>query len=650
MFLMRKKAILHLFVTLSIVTNFYAQTGVQPYKKNESFKKATTLYLSGKLNDKVYMSLVDSLASSALDKGEFYNISEMAENLKQYEKIAWSKKEYGSFRIDYFTILLNNAYLSGKWGASVFYAEKIARQGEKERMPRPFVELGIKMYIYGLANREDKQIETYEKHKKLIQELSVKINKQPEIYYWDGMDALRILSPIINTYFDRKDTLKGEEAHKLASSLIQSVERDSMTSNSSQQIPKYYAIAFDFFKASGLDKKNDVKAALNKLEALVKKGVLIGDEFAYNLSDWKAGYFLDTKQVDSASFYIQKLEKTVEFAQNQKILINRHRARLETIKGNPEKAYELLNNALEESFKVQAELSEEMDDLLYAQTEAEHHRLALEKSEIEKKEKNTWIMVISLLLAVIIIISAILLRLKDRKLKQTVKDLNDTASIQIALMEQFESEVRKEEQKRLSQNLHDDLAGTLAAVKYNIDLQILDIQENEKKEKLIQLSDMMHLAFSKVRNKSHDLFEAAQLPNEEMFYQYIMHLAHIAFPEKYYELNLQIDDYSLINTSIEFRSELIRVIQEAFTNIIKHAKATQVELWIYREIGQFCVTIKDNGKGFGSASKQNTMGMSNMKNRLKKFQAVFVLNSDENGAEISIAIPENLITKNVESN
>ncbi len=259
-------------------------------------------------------------------------------------------------------------------------------------------------------------------------------------------------------------------------------------------------------------------------------------------------------------------------------------------------------------------------------------------------------MVISLLLAVIIIISAILLRLKDRKLKQTVKDLNDTASIQIALMEQFESEVRKEEQKRLSQNLHDDLAGTLAAVKYNIDLQILDTQENEKKEKLIQLSDMMHLAFSKVRNKSHDLFEAAQLPNEEMFCQYIMHLAHIAFPEKYYELNLQIDDYSLINTSIEFRSELIRVIQEAFTNIIKHAKATQVELWIYREIGQFCVTIKDNGKGFGSASKQNTMGMSNMKNRLKKFQAVFVLNSDENGAEISIAIPENLITKNAESN
>lgn len=641
------RTFLHLCVALCVVPNFYAQTVILPNKKNNNFKKATRLYLSGKLKDKVYMSMVDSLAASALDKGEFYSISEMPENLKQYEKIAWSKKEYGSFRMDYFTILLNNAYLSGKWGASIFYAEKIARQGEKERMPRPFVELGIKMYIYGLVNREDKQIETYGKHKKLIQELAVKINKQPEIYYWDGMDALRILSPIINTYFNRKDTLKAEEAYKLASSLIQGIERDSMTSNSSQQIPKYYAVAFDFFKANGLDKKNDAKIALNKLAALVNKGLLNGDEYVYNLLDWKAGYFLDTGKVDSASFYIQKLEKTIEFAQDQKLLIYRYKARLESLKGNPEKACELLNKALEESFKVQAELSEEMDNLLYAQTAAEHHRLAFEKSEIEKKEKNTWIMVISLLLAIIITVSAILLRLKDRKLKKTIKDLNETANIQIALMEQFESEVRKEEQQRLSQNLHDDLAGTLAAVKYNIDLQILDTEESEKKEKQKQLSDLLNLAFSKVRNKSHDLFENAQPPNDEMFYRYIMHLAHIAFPEKHYKLNIHIDDYSLANTSIEFRSELIRVIQEAFTNIIKHASATQVDLLIYREIGELCVIIKDNGKGFDSGSKYNTMGISNMQSRLKKFQAVFVLHSDDKGVEIKISIPENTIKRNV---
>ncbi|SFO00841.1 Histidine kinase-, DNA gyrase B-, and HSP90-like ATPase [Paenimyroides ummariense] len=128
-----------------------------------------------------------------------------------------------------------------------------------------------------------------------------------------------------------------------------------------------------------------------------------------------------------------------------------------------------------------------------------------------------------------------------------------------------------------------------------------------------------------------------------------MHLAHIAFPENHYKLNIQIDDYSLANTSIEFRSELIRVIQEAFTNIIKHAKASQVDLWIYREIGKLCVVIKDNGKGMASGSKQNTMGIGNMKARLKKFEADFVLNSDDTGVEITISIPENTIKRNHET-
>ncbi|WLD23728.1 hypothetical protein NU10_13625 [Flavobacterium dauae] len=640
----RIKTIFHLFFTLCAVTTFYAQTGMQPdEKKNNGFEKVTNLYLAGKLHDTVYMGMVDSLAALSLDKGVYYGVSEMPDNLKQYEKIAWSKKEYRPYRIDYFTILLNNAYLSGKWGASIFYAEKVARQSEKEDMYRPFIEPGVKMYIYSLTNQKDKQIETYQKHKQQIQDLSVKIKKEPEVYYWDGMDALRILSPIINTYFHRKDTLKGEEAYKLASSLIQGIEKDSTTSNSSRQTTKYYTIAFDFFRASGFDRKNDVKAALNKLEALLKKGDIIGDEYAYNLLDWKANYFLEIKQVDSAAFYIGKLEKTVDFSQDQQIRINRYKSQLELLRGNPERSHELLNKALEESFKMQAELSAEMDNLLYAYTEAEHHRLAFEKSETEKKKRNTWIIAISLALAVVITGGIALLRLKDRKLKKTVKDLNETADIQIALMRQFESEVRKEEQERLSQNLHDDLAGILAAVKNNVDLQVTETKEIEQKQKLIQLSEMIKLAFNNVRSKSHELFETAQLPSEEMFYQYIVHLAHIAFPDKHYKLNIQVDDYSLVNTSMEFRSELIRVIQEAFTNIIKHAKATQVDLLIYKESDELFVVIKDNGNGLELSSKQNTLGISNMKKRLKKFNAVFTFHSGITGVEIIISIPENNI-------
>jgi len=221
-----------------------------------------------------------------------------------------------------------------------------------------------------------------------------------------------------------------------------------------------------------------------------------------------------------------------------------------------------------------------------------------------------------------------------------IKILNAN-NIQSALMEEFESKIRKEEQERMSQNLHDDLAGTLAAIKNNIDLLIGETEENEKRNKLTQLSDMVKTAFHDVRNKSHELFETAQSSDEGMFYKHITHLAQIIFPDKHYKLSIQIDNYAMVNTSMELQLELVSVIQEAFTNIVKHAKATRIDLLIYKEAGKLFVIIKDNGEGLKAKVKQNTLGINNMKKRLKRFNAVFFLHNYDNGLEIIISIPEN---------
>lgn len=643
------RTFLYLCMALCVVPNFYAQTGFQPAKKkNDGFQKVTTMYLAGKLNDTVYMKKMDSVAYEMLDREIYFDAGELARKFKIYEKIAWGKYDDPILKNNYYTALFNNMYLSGKLGAAMYYAEKMSKEIQKPKAGYSFLNLSFEIELYGAMQRDDKVIAVYEKELKNLEDFAIAVKQNPDNLFTQGQSSMRIFQNALLSYSVKKENEKLEKTMSLAKNIMQSMNKAKVSDRNLRQL-KFYFLYFNYIQSYAKNNYQNTFSVLNAMEDWVNSNKEFS-EYNYGIMQLKIDAFLATQQADSALFYINKLEKNAAYLEREPILMNKYKAQVEIIKGNYQKSSELLLKALEDSFEKKKKIAEELDNLLYAQTASEHHRLAFEKSEEEKKEKNTWIMLISLLLAVIITVSAILLRLKDRKLKKTVKDLNETANIQIALMEQFESEVRKEEQQRISQNLHDDLAGTLAAVKYNIDLQILDTQENEKKEKLIQLSDMMHLAFSKVRNKSHDLFEAAQLPNEEMFYRYIMHLAHIAFPEKYYELNLQIDDYSLTNTSIEFRSELIRVIQEAFTNIIKHAKATQVELWIYREIGQFCVIIKDNGKGFGSVSKQNTMGMSNMKNRLKKFQAVFTLNSDENGVEISIAIPENLIIKNAESN
>src|SRR5690606_9334207 len=227
----------YLLLTICFTATFYAQTNVQLNKKTDNdFQKITDLYSDGKLNDTVYMGMVDSLAVLSLDKGIFYTVNEMSNNMKQYEKIAWSKDDYNEYRNDYFVILLNNAYLSAKWGASIYYAEKVSKQNEIDGTPRPLIEQSVKTYIYGLTGRDDKVLELFENNQKLFEDLEVKIKEDPYTYYWEGFDALRILAPTVNIYFQRKDTLPAEKVYKLANSLINSIKTKSDISISSKHI------------------------------------------------------------------------------------------------------------------------------------------------------------------------------------------------------------------------------------------------------------------------------------------------------------------------------------------------------------------------------------------------------------------------------
>lgn len=627
------------FFSLFLSINIYAQVGIDSVNRDVNpFAELNVLY-KGNVHDTIYMEKIDSLANSELDQSNFYSIDEMVENLREYERIAWSKKEYGDYRCDYYTILFNNVYLSNQWGASMFYAEKIAKQNEIEGHSRSLVELFVKMGIYGNMHRDEKVLELYEKERQNLEDVLEKTKQNPDEYYTNGMTALRVFTPVIIAYLAEEDHKNVEKIDFQANELIKDISKAKSLSDAERRQLQFYTFQFDYFVAYGNADYEKALKVLDKLNVWVKKNKEY-TEFTYGITDWKIQSFLKLKQKDSAAFYIEKLKEGKGYVNRESVLIDKYEAEVELLGGNSVAASQRLLKALEESFKLRQKTAEETDNLLYAYTEAEHNRLAYEKSETEKQNRTKWIIAITLLSLTIIISGYVLFRQKDKKLRKTIKELDNTADIQIALMEQFEQKVRKEEQKRLSQNLHDDLAGTLATIKNNVDLQITETVENHQKENLKHLSEMIQAAFHNVRDKSHELFETAQLPDEKMFAQHIVHLAQTAFPDSHYKLNLQIDDYSLTNTSIEFRSELIRVIQEVFTNIIKHAKATQVDILIYKENEELFMVIKDNGKGLKAQTNQKTLGMTSMKNRLEKFKASFSVYNNKKGVTVYISIPD----------
>jgi PAS domain S-box-containing protein len=93
------------------------------------------------------------------------------------------------------------------------------------------------------------------------------------------------------------------------------------------------------------------------------------------------------------------------------------------------------------------------------------------------------------------------------------------------------------------------------------------------------------------------------------------------------------------------RMVLYRVVQEALTNVVKHAKATRVNVSIFKAPGGVCLEISDNGKSFNArqlaADQSNQrLGMIGMRERVEMVGGRFhVASKAGQGTTVQAEIP-----------
>lgn len=270
-------------------------------------------------------------------------------------------------------------------------------------------------------------------------------------------------------------------------------------------------------------------------------------------------------------------------------------------------------------------------------------------------KNNTWVQNISnffpgnaefkyflLFSVILLVVLLVIMYLKEIKLKKQIKNLHIKHSIQRFNFEQFEMSIRKEEREEMAQNLHDDLASMLAALKNNMELIISESTSSIERSKLLDLNQSIEKAYNYARSASHNLFDSAQLPEEELFSQHIHQLGSMVFPSKKYAFNLDIDDGALQNVPLKKRFELIRFFKEAFANIVKHSQASTVDLLVYQDQNSLHISLKDDGVGFRKNSDKKSLGLKSMQKRIEKINGFLKIKNNEIGAEIEIMIP-NLI-------
>jgi NarL family two-component system sensor histidine kinase LiaS len=94
-----------------------------------------------------------------------------------------------------------------------------------------------------------------------------------------------------------------------------------------------------------------------------------------------------------------------------------------------------------------------------------------------------------------------------------------------------------------------------------------------------------------------------------------------------------------LNKGVE--NHLFRIVQEALSNTLRHAKATKMDIVLQRRGDTVRLGIKDNGIGFDTlVKKQASYGMTNMEERVNELGgSLNIASAPGKGTRIEIRVP-----------
>uniref|UniRef100_F4C2Q5 histidine kinase n=1 Tax=Sphingobacterium sp. (strain 21) TaxID=743722 RepID=F4C2Q5_SPHS2 len=628
-----------LFCLLITCQTVIAQSKTNPQGE---FNRLNKSYHSGHLSAQQYFVKADSIVHQLFSEGMHFEIQELVDILDLYEKIAWSNVEYHRARISYYFLFFNNARMFKKKGASMYYAEKITAEYKKYGEEHPLVEQLQKCKIYQEQRLYSKVIDLFKSEKKYLETLP-KLLQQNQIDESVGLNALYILSPTLTGYMKMNDTNAVYQVVLLARQIGTAIQHKYPIARSQMLYNDLLMIDIEHSLANFERRYDDAKKILNQMEALKTTYKDQATNFIdVNLVRLRIENYLDLKNVDSLRFYIAKYETSPNFGKSQSADLAEFKAKLQALTGNYQGAYNYLTNAIEHERDLQTSLMTELSDLLYAHTEAEHNSIALQKAEKIKQQRTFWLVIISITASIIILAIYLIMVYRSRKAKEQIEILNSTANMQIITMEEAKHQAVRAEQQRLGQDLHDGLSSSIAAIRHQLEALLIDTNDIALKSKLAALQTETEHAYKAARNKSHEWFGAADRQQEQSFEKQIKLLTDSSLPDSRYSKTIHIDDSSLVNVSTDKRIILLRIIQEAITNIIKHAKAKSVTILIYEEDGHLILTINDDGVGLDekkSSNKKSSMGLESIQRRVEYLNGTTNINSNANGTEVIVTIP-----------
>ncbi len=264
-------------------------------------------------------------------------------------------------------------------------------------------------------------------------------------------------------------------------------------------------------------------------------------------------------------------------------------------------------------------------DLSYARAADTRKRVDAQTNSIVTES----VLLIGGCLLVALVSAVVTVRIAARVFRQMEAQTSELSRVSFRMLETQEATAR-----RFSHELHDELGGSLTAIKTNL-------TNASPLEDSIKLIDD---AIANVRTLS-------QLLRPTILDDFGLDAGIRWLADRFSErTHIDVDYRSHFDGRLadETETHLFRIVQEALTNVARHANASRVTIFLRAENGNIRMTLSDNGRGLVQTAPEHTgMGLTGMKARARSAGGDCTISSTAGGG-VTIDVTAPLVRKEME--
>lgn len=218
---------------------------------------------------------------------------------------------------------------------------------------------------------------------------------------------------------------------------------------------------------------------------------------------------------------------------------------------------------------------------------------------------------------------------------QLAKEIDE----QNKLLTQYAAEIERmtllEERNRMSKEMHDTLGHSFISLIMSLDaaIALLDKNPNLAKDKLIRVRELTKQNLDEMRDIVHAMGEEENLSLVDQVERLVNNFREYTGTV----IRLTLNGTDRVHR-FDVQQSIIRVIQESFTNALKHGKATEIELHLRFNSSDLQVTVRNNGRALGKI--EYGFGLTTMKKRIEMLGGTFTISDlAAAGVEVRCTIP-----------